>query len=177
MRAAGFMNSREPAGLTGTGSSAGCTIRQARRGDAVSLADLMTQLGYPTAPESMEARLERILGRNDFRTWLVEAEGSVAGMAGTQLCPTYERDGLVGRLVAFVIDEKRRRLGLGRALLRAVEAGLRELGATRVVVNTATHRAGAHAFYEGMGYTLTGSRFVKSLDSGPSATGRPPQVA
>jgi GNAT superfamily N-acetyltransferase len=132
--------------------------------DAERLAALMTQLGYPTGADAMRSRLTKILAREDFRTWIADVSGNVVAMAGVQLSPSYERDGTVGRLVAFVVDEAWRRLGIGALLLKEVEQRLSDGGIVRVVVNAANHRSDAHAFYRGLGYQANGLRFAKALE-------------
>jgi GNAT superfamily N-acetyltransferase len=66
-------------------------------------------------------------------------------------------------LTALVVREDTRGRGVGRALVAAVEHWARERGAGRVVVTTALRRAGAHAFYERLGFEFTGRRYVKSI--------------
>jgi GNAT superfamily N-acetyltransferase len=67
--------------------------------------------------------------------------------------------------MAFVVAPDQRGLGVGRALISAVEDWARQRDAGDVMLTTYKRRAGAqHRFYASMGYEATGYRFVKSLE-------------
>jgi hypothetical protein len=62
------------------------TVRLARLNDAPAIANLSTQLGYPSRPEETEARLRDILDRADGAILIADEEGAVDGwlqVAGT----------------------------------------------------------------------------------------------
>jgi ribosomal protein S18 acetylase RimI-like enzyme len=111
----------------------------------------------------MLARLESILPRPEYSTLVALAGSSVAGFIGAMVRPSYEADGLYGQIMALVVSADHRRRGVGLALVRAVETMLAHRGVPVVVVNTANHRADAHAFYERAGYSFTGRRYRKPL--------------
>ncbi|HKQ63325.1 MAG TPA: GNAT family N-acetyltransferase [Candidatus Polarisedimenticolaceae bacterium] len=138
-------------------------LREARAADAARLAELITQLGYPASTDSMRARLDVLRDRPEFHTYVLEAETTVVGLAGVQFVPSYTQDGVVARIIVFVVDEAWRGRGVGRRLLTAVEERLRAAGASSVVVNSAHARTDAHRFYLACGYSSTGLRFGKSL--------------
>ena len=50
-----------------------------------------------------------------------------------------------------------------RALVDEAEAWARAQGCRRIIVTTALHRTGAHAFYERIGYAHTGRRYGKDF--------------
>jgi len=96
------------------------------------------------------------------RTALVaEAEGAVAGVIGLRVERGYEFDGLIGRIDVLVVEEQSRGKGVGRALVAAGEAWLRDQGAARVLVNTSHRRTATHRFYESLGFESTGLHFGK----------------
>jgi aminoglycoside 6'-N-acetyltransferase I len=149
-------------------------IRHATVFDAEALAALVTELGYPTSAEQMRGRLRPILPDPNYTTLLALVEGQVAGFIGAMVRPSYEADGLYGQIMALVVASACRRRGVGDALTGAIESMLARRGAGLVIVNTANHRADAHAFYESRGYTFTGRRYRKALaEAGP----RPPSSA
>jgi GNAT superfamily N-acetyltransferase len=142
-----------------------CDIRVATIDDAESIAELITQLGYPTSGAAMRRRLEAIAGDSSYAT-LVAVEGeSVVGLVAGRLGHYYEKDGAYCQLVVLSVASGARRHGIGKRLVEAVERWGRDNGVRAVVVTTALHRDGAHAFYERCGYTRTGFRFVKQLDA------------
>jgi GNAT superfamily N-acetyltransferase len=56
-----------------------------------------------------------------------------------------------------------RKVGVGKALVKAAEDWARHRGCERISVTTALHRAVAHAFYERLGYSHSGRRYTKVL--------------
>jgi GNAT superfamily N-acetyltransferase len=139
------------------------TIRTATAADADALAPLMTQLGYPTEPAAMRARLERIDARPGYRTVVAERDGRIVGTAGMLLGIGWNDDHPWARVMSLVVTESERGRGTGAALLRAAEEWARENGADSLHLTASRHREGAHRFYERMGYEATGLRFVRRL--------------
>jgi GNAT superfamily N-acetyltransferase len=139
------------------------SIRRAEMADAAALADLMTQLGYPTRASEMEMRMETIRSDKNYATFVAVSEGKVCGMIGTFTCYSYEHNNPGGRILALVVSEKVRGKGVGRALIAAAEADFAQRNVRRVAVNTRFERTKAHEFYEGVGYEKNGFRLVKEL--------------
>jgi GNAT superfamily N-acetyltransferase len=138
-------------------------IRQAEAGDACRVAELMTELGYPTTVEAMTGRLAQILSDPDYLTLVADMNAGVAGVAGARLGRYYEKDGRYAQLVVLSVTSTARGHGIGAQLVGAVERWAATNGARDVVVTSALHRAEAHGFYERRGYLRTGFRFVKPL--------------
>ena len=139
-------------------------VRPATPEDTHALAALMTQLGYPTDPDAMRARMERIASRADYVTFVAEAEGVVVGMAGAMRGWAHYQDEPYARLQALVVDPGHQRHGTGAALVRAVEEWARSEGASSLHLTANNRREGAHRFYTRMGFEDTGKRFHKRLD-------------
>jgi GNAT superfamily N-acetyltransferase len=62
----------------------------------------------------------------------------------------------------MVVTEARRGQGIGKALVRAVEAKCAALDCVLVEVTSNVRREQAHRFYEGLGYERTSVRFAKA---------------
>lgn len=139
------------------------TVRPATLADADRLAALMTELGYPTAPEQMSARLTRILADVDYRTFVADDGGTVVGAIGLRTGPLYEFDEPYGQIMVLVVADGRRRTGAGGLLLRTAETHFAARGVRFAVVTSANRRADAHAFYEKHGYAFDGRRYKKPL--------------
>jgi GNAT superfamily N-acetyltransferase len=135
-------------------------IRDARTEDADALASLLGQLGYPTEAEAVARRMERLAGD---RLVVAELDGRVVGFGQLHVAPAIEYEGDAARLAALVVDEDRRRAGVGRALVDALEAEARARGCVLLFVTTAERREDAHAFYERVGLEYTGRRYAKRL--------------
>jgi [ribosomal protein S18]-alanine N-acetyltransferase len=87
----------------------------------------------------------------------VVAEADAPGIAGFAIAGTLRRGGkAAGRLITIDVRAEARRQGLGHALLQAVEARLRAVGATAIVLEVAVDNASAQTFYERHGFCRTG---------------------
>lgn len=139
------------------------TIRNAEPGDAAALAELMTQLGYPTAADAMAARLASILANPQFATFVATTKAAVCGMIGLCWSDSYEHDDRSGRIVALVVADQARRQGIGRALIDAAERHFATIGVSRISLTTRLEREAAQRFYSAAGYARTGIRFAKIL--------------
>ena len=137
-------------------------IRAARTEDVAALANLVTELGYPSSVEDMRLRFESISSDPSYETFVVESGKEVVGMVGIRLERTYEADASCARVMALVVSSEHRGRGAGQALISAAEEWARQGGAQTIVLTTHKRRAGAHRFYSKMGYEATGYRFVKS---------------
>jgi N-acetylglutamate synthase-like GNAT family acetyltransferase len=138
------------------------TIRDARPEDSAAISDLLGQLGYRTAVEDVEARLERMRAAGD-RVVVADAGGTVVGLAALHVSPSLEYDAPAGKLAAIVVDEAHRGTGVGRTLVEAMEDEARERGCGIFFLTTAERRADAHAFYERLGLEYNGRRYAKTL--------------
>jgi GNAT superfamily N-acetyltransferase len=157
--------------MTDAGVSADrATVRPARSADAAAFAALSTQLGYPMSPEELGRRLERLLGRDDQVVLAACVGSAVVGWihgAEQELLESERRCEILG----LVVDETRRRAGIGRGLVAAVEAWARGRGLAQMSVRSNVARAESHSFYQGIGYQRTKTQQVyrKSLPSAPSS--------
>jgi GNAT superfamily N-acetyltransferase len=138
-------------------------IREATEGDVEALANLMTELGYPSKVEEMSRGFEGISADPSYGTLVAERDGRVVGMAGVHLQRTYEANGEVARIMSFVVSSEERGQGVGRGMISAVEDWARSRGAEEIMLTAHKRRAGAHEFYRRMGYDHTGYRFYKEL--------------
>jgi GNAT superfamily N-acetyltransferase len=138
-------------------------VRPAEPGDMPALAELMTQLGYPTRPSEMEMRMEVILANKNYATFVAVSNGKVCGMIGIFIRYSYEYNSLSAMILALVVSEGMRGRGVGQALIAAAEKHLAQKNIQRVAVNARFERTQAHAFYEKLGYRKNGFRLVKEL--------------
>lgn len=137
-------------------------IRRARFIDVDTLAELVTQLGYPTDADEMIVRLRTLLTEsNNHLVAVAELSGKVVGVISAALSFHIEHAGAYGRITALSVDEKQRRQGIGAALLAYAESWLLRHGATVCIVNSHLRRLDAHRFYEREGYRNTGYRLEK----------------
>jgi GNAT superfamily N-acetyltransferase len=139
------------------------SIRAAASADSHAIANLVTQLGYPSSAEEIRKRLAAFADNPDYAVWVAEYGGRVVGLTGVFLHYAVEFDGAYGRLLGLVVDEPYRGRGIGKKLLEVAEAWLRERGIAKLTLTSGHQRKEAHEFYRRLGYTETGLRFVKDL--------------
>lgn len=137
-------------------------IRNVEVEDAPALSRLLEQLGYACTADEMSSRLAAVLSREDHATWVAEKAGVVSGMIAACLGLSFER-GVIGRVIALVVDAQARGRGIGSSLVAEAERWLVAGGARHVAVNSATHREQARSFYERRGYSVTGWRFARAI--------------
>jgi GNAT superfamily N-acetyltransferase len=131
-------------------------VRAASAADAIRLAELSGQLGYPIPGDTMTRRLGRLVGRQDNVVLVAELlpDGRVVGWvhgAAQDLLESGQRCEILG----LVVDEDCRGRGIGRRLVSAVEAWAASRGLESMTVRSNVARTGSHPFYERLGYVRT----------------------
>ena len=135
-------------------------IRQAVESDATELARLTSQLGYPVSEASIRARMTRVFGTADACLLVVEGQaGELAGWIHGFLCQLLESDYRV-EIGGLIVDERRRRSGIGRRLVQAVENWAVERGAVELSVRCREERTEADKFYESLSFRHTKTQRV-----------------
>ena len=139
--------------------------REATESDIGCLADLVTQLGYPSSFETMKIRFGLIQQHPDYQTILAEYNGKVVGMIGLSKSYYYEMDGFYVRILALIVDSNYRNQGIGKKLIDDAEKWARTIGASGISLNTGNRpeRLATHRFYKNRGYNEKSIGFVKSL--------------
>ena len=140
-------------------------IRPMTPADAPLVADLTTQLGYPSTPEETNERLAALIERPEENAALVaDDDGRAVGWVHVRLLTSLE-SGRKADIGGLVIDDQHRSAGVGAELLAAAEAWAREHGARTMAVRSRIARERAHRFYEREGYILikTSHVFEKPL--------------
>jgi GNAT superfamily N-acetyltransferase len=134
-------------------------VRDATVRDAEALARLAGQLGYACDAAAVRSRLAKYRGARDERVIVVEAGDEVAGWTSAALVDHFYIEAYV-EISGFVVDESRRGQGLGRALMAEVERWAREHDQRLVRLRANVVRAGAHRFYERLGFERKKEQYV-----------------
>lgn len=100
--------------------------------------------------EAYEERWRRMLHAPGGRAYVAEQDGAVMGFASCGRDRAGEAD-FSGELYAIYVLAEAQRHGHGRELVRAVVAGLRELGLEDMIVWVLKDNAPARRFYERLG--------------------------
>lgn len=171
------MTTRRPAGdhdATATRDARdGVTVRPAGAGDALALAALSTELGYPAETTQIEHRLKVLLASDDDVVF-VAAAGAAAGAGVVAAAAGAQSQGRGPELLGFVhAAEKRllvsepfveleglivaaaaRRRGAAAALVAAVERWSLARDVRELRVRARLERDAADRFYRGRGFEL-----------------------
>jgi GNAT superfamily N-acetyltransferase len=141
--------------------------RAAHPDDAEELAALLAELGYPdNEPDAVRHRLATWGDGGHGRVLVADDGGRVAGVVAVAMLPYFERDGCWARIVAIVVGEAWRGMGVGRLLIEAAEEAARERGCVAMEVTTARYRVRAREFYRTLGFEDRcdrSARFIKTL--------------
>jgi GNAT superfamily N-acetyltransferase len=140
-------------------------IRSALSQDIPGIAELMTELGYPTSSEEMLARYDQIAIHPDYRAIVAVTDKHLVGMIGLIRCHYFEKNGTYVRIAATIVKSEFRRHGIGRKLMQSAENWAAEVGANSIMLNCGNRpeRAEAQLFYSGLGYQLKSSGFIKII--------------
>jgi GNAT superfamily N-acetyltransferase len=140
-------------------------IRESIETDIPDLSSLMNQLGYPTTEKEMAIRYNKLNNDSHYFTFVAEINGKIAGMIGIFKGHFYEKNEVSIRIVAFVVDEQFRNIGIGKKLVNYAEKWAKEQGALGIGLTSGKRdeRKAAHYFYKSLGYVDSSIGFVKNL--------------
>lgn len=127
-------------------------IRRAKHADAVRIAELSGQLGYPATAAQMRKRLLGIKPASQHTIFVADSpEGGVIGWVHVSRQPVLEEE-IRAEVNGLVVAEGQRSLGAGAQLLAAAEDWARKHGCKGMSVRSNVIRERAHQFYERHGY-------------------------
>jgi GNAT superfamily N-acetyltransferase len=152
-----------------SGSVSAWNLRRARLEDAAEIARLVTELGYPVETGAILSRLQALLlhpdhlvtvaaGPNDRLSGVIMAEHRVLLLYGPQV-----------EIMGLSVGSEARRMGVGRALVKAVEDWAGQFGDGPIVVRSNVIRPESHPFYERLGYKRRKTQHVYARSSGNGA--------
>jgi GNAT superfamily N-acetyltransferase len=139
------------------------SIRPTQPSDLPAIAALLGELGYPASVDDLPSRLERLQHDGHSGAYVATRDPDVVGLATVHTFAVVHAATPVALLTSLVVAESARGQGVGRRLVDAAETWAREKGCARIIVTTAEHRSGAHAFYQSLGWEYTGRRYAKVL--------------
>lgn len=127
-------------------------IRRVRSGDVERVAELATQLGYPTAAKAMRGRLKEVMKDRKATCLVADApEQGVIGWIHVSVTPLVELERRA-EVNGLVVEEQARSRGAGAMLLAAGEKWARQKRCKGVSVRSNVLRERAHGFYLRNGY-------------------------
>lgn len=144
-------------------------LRRARLEDAAEIARLVTELGYPVEAGAILPRLQALLVHPDHLvTVAADPKDHLSGviMAEHRALLLY---GSQVEIMGLSVGADARRMGVGRALVKAVEDWARQFGSNKIVVRSNVVRLESHPFYEKIGYERKKTQHVYARSSGKHA--------
>ncbi len=127
-------------------------VRRARATDAVRIAELSEQLGYPATEKQMKARLREVLQDEEAACFVAEpGDGGLIGWIHVSTTPLLEVERRA-EVNGLVVDETARSSGAGAMLLAAAEKWARGKRCKSMSVRSNVLRERAHGFYLRNGY-------------------------
>jgi GNAT superfamily N-acetyltransferase len=139
------------------------TIRNAEPRDDEQIAGLLGELGYPHTPGFVQEKVARIAASDDDILFVAETMGIVIGAAHLHIAEMIHEEGRLGRIMALIVTNKYRWMGVGKKLIAVAEKTARDKGCSKMEVTSAMRREPAKRFYEGLGYEEKRRRFLKDL--------------
>jgi GNAT superfamily N-acetyltransferase len=94
----------------------------------------------------------------DTTALVAEYDGAVAGFAGVATPARELHEPATGEITTLYVDPERWRRGIGRALVDAAAAELRDAGCDEAVLWVLERNDAARAFYAAVGFTPDGAR-------------------
>jgi GNAT superfamily N-acetyltransferase len=142
-------------------------IRPFNSDDVEPLAELMSDLGYPTTADQMKQRMKYIEAEPNYYTFVATMNGIVVGMIGIRQVFYYEEDGCATQISALVTKKEFEGQGVGTALIRFSEKWAVDHHSNGLYLTSGMkpERIRAHEFYKKQGFEITGYRFVKRLET------------
>jgi len=138
-------------------------MRDARLRDAATVSRLIEALGYPCDLAEAERRIRRVNASPRQALVIADWQDAGCGLLSLDFMFYLPLGRETCRITALVVDERFRKHGVGRELLRYAEQAARREGAARVELTTAESRTEAHEFYRRCGFEQASLRFVKRL--------------
>jgi len=129
-------------------------LRRAEPEDAMEVAQLASQLGYPCDEEAMRSRIELVRQSGAREVIVIERDGRVRGWIEIAIVELIANDPFC-EIHGLIVHEQFRGTSLGKQLVAAAEAWATERGLDRVRVRSNVARERARKFYEGLGYIVT----------------------
>jgi ribosomal protein S18 acetylase RimI-like enzyme len=153
-------------------------VRPATAADIAALVDLVTDVhrlhlnarpgGHrDPSPAEIAAALARMIADPDVAVRVADRAGSVVGYVIVHRVDPPDNIFAASKVKAYVgqlgVRPDARGTGHGRLLMAAAEEVARGWGADAVTLDVQSFNAEALAFYEALGYAVTGHRMARSL--------------
>jgi GNAT superfamily N-acetyltransferase len=129
------------------------TIRNANTSDLSEITRICLQLGYTVTEQEISLRLERLLNDNGNAVFVYETKEGLGTLSGwVHVFGKHLIELEYAEIGGLVVDNNKRRQGVGEKLMRRCEKWAKENGYEEIRLRSGGQRKEAHAFYEKIGY-------------------------
>lgn len=154
------------------------TVRQASPSDAESIAVLYRQLVGDSAVTVLPERIAEIHKGSHAALFVCERQNRVCGTALVALCADVMFQSQPFAVIEnLIVDASIRRLGVGTALLRHIEAFCLARDCSKIMLLSSSHREHAHRFFERGGFVGSVKRGFVKYRSNFEKTSASPQTS
>jgi GNAT superfamily N-acetyltransferase len=129
------------------------TFDEMREGDAADVAVLAEQLGYPCAPEDVQARIALFANEPAEQLRVARIGQRVVGWVHFQMRRSLTTGPRV-EISQIVVEQELRGKGIGAKLVELAEEWGSAQGLTRIRLASQIKRTDTHQFYLRLGYTI-----------------------
>jgi GNAT superfamily N-acetyltransferase len=141
-------------------------IRPARPDDVETLRALIATMGYQVGAEELRARLEGL--PDGHAVYLAESGSEGLGWGHVQISHSLIA-GPRAELAGLAVSARAQGLGVGSALLSAVEEWAARRGVRKMYLRSGTERTEAHSFYLARGYERVKTQLALTKTLTPAA--------
>ena len=139
------------------------TFRKASANDSLEIAQLSSQLGYPTKENQIIERLIKILAQEDHIVYVAEYTGKVIGWVHVHARYLIESHPCI-EISGLIVDSHFRGQSIGKKLVNYCEDWAISLGFEEIQVRTNEKRLETLKFYDNIGFEHTKSQHVFKKD-------------
>ncbi|MFD1509525.1 GNAT family N-acetyltransferase [Lacimonas salitolerans] len=139
------------------------TFRRAEYSDVKSIAQLMIGMGFSHSAEEISRRWGLVEDHEQDLAILAVDRGAPVGMVALHIAPLLFYPKPLARITTLVVDQLRRRQGIGRALVDEALLLAQESGCETIELTTGLERKEAHAFYRSVGFENSALRMSYKL--------------
>jgi predicted N-acetyltransferase YhbS len=140
------------------------TIREAQEADAVALAELLTELGYPSKISFARKHIRRSQAFHNQSVILVADHlKAVVGFVAMNRFEVLPYPYAWLRITAMCVTADHRHTGIGRALEASTRRMAASLDCSCIEVTSNIRRTDAHRFYKKLGYTEASKGYTKCI--------------
>lgn len=108
-------------------------------------------LGYDYNLEKVKEKLIKLSNNENYKILVAECDNQVVGYLEAHKYESLYQDSLVD-MMALVVDEKYRGIGIGKKLIEGIELWAKSIDAKGLRLVTRIDRIKTHSFYEGIGF-------------------------